>query len=338
MLKTIILNTASHRKTAFFKEDGSHHDRNLTLGGSEVGMCIRRSWFAKHGEPTDPDYIEGWGFFARGHLVEDWVVNIITEGMPSGAEYLYTGGRQTTLIDGQVSATPDGLYVTEDGEEVVVEIKSLDPRSNMDKPKEQHIFQAQLQIELFNKLTNHSPNRAVLIYVNASDFSQILQHEVERDEETLLQAHRRAKQVFTSNDPSLLHAEGAWGDECRYCGYTEGCGNAVINSYPSDKTPTLPLELEEELEEMVMERNNTDLEIKELTVEKKQIEEEIKTFLREHNTKGAKNDLWSVSYSLVNGRKSLDTKAVEDAGINLEPFYKSGRQGERLTIRVKGSE
>ncbi len=38
--------------------------------------------------------------------------------------------------------------------------------------------------------------------------------------------------------------------------------------------------------------------------------------------------------ALVAGRKSIDTDALEDAGIDIEPFYRTGRESERLTIKV----
>ena len=57
--------------------------------------------------------------------------------------------------------------------------------------------------------------------------------------------------------------------------------------------------------------------------------------MREHRTRKAEGDNWSVTWFPVKGRLSLDRKAVEAAGIDLSPFETPGDPGERLTIKVK---
>src|SRR5690606_30579618 len=114
MLIDRLLDTGAARVTEFRTADGALHDRSQTVGGSENHTCIRRLWFAKRGTAPDPGYRDNWGFFQRGHTVEDWLVGLITDALPEGYRLLYTGKDQRTLVSGRLSATPDGLLVTGD--------------------------------------------------------------------------------------------------------------------------------------------------------------------------------------------------------------------------------
>lgn len=338
MLKQILQDYIAGTQTTFYRADGSVHDRSQTIGGSEVGQCIRKMWFDKNGAEVDKGYVQNNGFFVRGHNVEDWVTSTAAASLPDGDQYLYIGDTQITLVDDRVSATPDGLYITADGEEVAVELKSVDPRTNLDKPKDQHVFQNQLQIELFHKLTDHSPTRGVVTYVNSSDYNHIIEHPVERDKTVLEAAHNRAEQVFNASHPLDLMPEGAWGDECRYCQFTSVCGNAVIKTFPTDEcnADDFAEEVIDEFTKLIRNRDRLAQEKKTLDIQQKEIEELIKRQLRSEDVKKIKSDDWTISYSMTAPRRTLDTKAATAAGIDLEPFYKTGKSSERLTIRVKG--
>ncbi len=47
------------------------HDRDLSVGASEVGQCLRKTWFAKTGIDPDPDYVDRYGAKLRGDLIEN---------------------------------------------------------------------------------------------------------------------------------------------------------------------------------------------------------------------------------------------------------------------------
>jgi len=329
-LKTI----AAKRQTVFKNAAGEVHDRSQFLGGSEVYGCPRKNWFVKNGAETDPGYVEKWGFFQRGHLIEDWVVDLIRETYPT-AEYLYTGSDQKTLIHRNIAVTPDGLIVRRKRGDLVVEIKSLDPRSDLDKPKPAHVFQAQLQIEMFHACTVHDPDQVVLVYVNASDFSDLRLHWVERNPDALSIALKRADDVFSASSPTDLMARGVITGDCKYCGYTQACGAAVVRDFPQDKADHCPPEVEADIEELVARRQALSDDLSAIKEEKGEVEESIKHLLRQHNLKAVAADRFSIGYTLVSGRKTLDTHAVEAAGIDLSPFYKEGHASERLTIKLK---
>ena len=88
------------------------HDRDLSVGASEVGQCLRKTWFAKTGVDPDPDYLDRYGAKLRGDLIEThhWEPGIRAQ-LPDGVALLFAGADQKTLVDGYLSATSDGLLV-----------------------------------------------------------------------------------------------------------------------------------------------------------------------------------------------------------------------------------
>ena len=338
MLKRILQHVIANNETNFIRADGSVHDRSQTLGGSEVGQCIRKSFFDKNGYTLDEGYTQNRGYFARGHNVEDWATSTTAANLSDGELYQYIGDDQITLVDGRVSVTPDGLFTSTDGTETAVELKSTDPRTNLDKPKAQHVLQNQLQIELFHKLTDHRPTSGVIVYVDASDYNHIVEHPVERDPSVLDAAHTRANLVFDTKDPMDLMPEGAWDDECRYCGYTQACGNAVVHAFPTDtkQANLFDDQLIESFNQLIARREKLKTEQHNLNTEQKSIEEKIKQQLRKENATKIKSVDWSISFNLIKGRRTLDAKAAEAAGIDLSPYYTTGKSTERLTIKTQG--
>ncbi|CAK0767864.1 hypothetical protein WCLP8_4170006 [uncultured Gammaproteobacteria bacterium] len=69
---------------------------------------------------------------------------------------------------------------------------------------------------------------------------------------------------------------------------------------------------------------------------REQVREQIRKFLRELGTRTRKveGEGFSVSWSPVKGRKSLDRKAAEKAGLDLSPYEREGDPSERLTISM----
>src|SRR4029077_15119299 len=131
------------------------HDRSNTVGASEIGQCIRKTWFSKHDIQRDEGYIDRYGVRLRGTLIENhyWVPAMQAAGA------LYTGQFQKTVMDGYLSATPDGIMpdlkreclthlgVPDIGPSrcIALETKSIDPRVNLTEAKSEHVFQTHVQ-------------------------------------------------------------------------------------------------------------------------------------------------------------------------------------------------
>ncbi len=319
--------TARRRSTKFKTHTGEEFDRSEFLTASESWNCARQIWFSKHLD-YDPKS-SGWGFFERGHNVEAWVVDLVKE---AGYELMYSGKDQVTLVLGNLSATPDGLL--NDGvEQIIIEIKSIDPRSKQELPKHEHVMQVQLQMVLFNHLDEFdaSPERAWIMYVDASDYSKIQVFEVKYDASMFDKLSNRADMILGANTAMSVPAEGKVDGSCKFCAFTDECGEAIIESLPTgDK------ELDGEdlaaMNSMLIYRQGAYIAEKKAATHRKEAEEKIKAFMTDMGRAKIVCDGYSVSYTEVAGRKTLDKKRLEEEFGDLDEYYNTGKPTTRLSI------
>jgi hypothetical protein len=311
------------------------HDRYKTVGASEIGQCARKTWFSKNDAPRDADYQDSWGARVRGTVIEDhfWVP-ALRATLPEGVRLLYAGEEQTTLVSRYLSATTDGLLVWPDGSSINLDCKSIDPRFDLQKEKSEHTFQVQTQMGLLREQTEYSPQISIVSYINASFFDDIKEYTVRWNPSIYETAHARAKEIMTARSALEMLPEGklAGGGECKYCPWESHCGEVTVASIPTQDNALADDEVEilRLLRDELL-RMNKDLETSKTLIAGQQ--EDIKQFLRRHGVRRYKGSDWSVSYSAVNSRASLDIAAVEAAGLDLSPYYKTGNQTERLVVR-----
>jgi len=333
-LKAHLLDKMNESEKVFVRKDGGIHDRSTTAGASELSGCIRAVLFSKNGTKKDSGYRDSRGYALRGDTLENHFVVPLLRSVADalGAELRFAGDEQRTLVSGRLSATPDAILILPDGRVINIEIKTFDPRANIPlSGKSNHRIQNQIQMGLLRE-EGFDVDQTWLIYLNCSNFEDIRIVEVDFDPEAFVYMKVRAEQAFTAA-PHEVPAEGAMTDECKYCAYTEACGQAVRNSMPSQKNPDLPVSQVATLEELVSKLREHDViqtESKRLVTE---VKEALKIFLRENDVKNYRGDDYEVSYSTVAGRESLDRKALEAAGIELSPYLKRSDDSDRLTVK-----
>lgn len=235
-------------------------DRTSTIGGSEIGGCARQVGYKKSSTKVDEGYVDGQGFAARGNVMEDAaLVPVVTMAIEDlGGTLLWAGqADQMRLVNDKkkVSATPDGLAINMpkdclkkygvaditngDGRnsgEVYVELKSIDPRVTATKlPKDQHVDQVNLGMGLVRDTTFedgvlYEPNYAVIVYMNASDYSDITVCVVAFDPEGYKGQLLRAKNIMdaVAKGPVAIEAlrpEGKISGDgsCKYCAFSKRC-------------------------------------------------------------------------------------------------------------------
>jgi hypothetical protein len=325
------------------------HDRLNTVGASEVGQCIRKTWFSKNEAPADPDYEDRFGAKLRGTIIEDhyWVPGL-RASLPEGVELLYAGSDQRTLVDGYLSATPDGLLVgcgpdalahfdiDDLGSDcLAVESKSIDPRVDIRIEKPEHSFQTQAQMGLLRFATEHKPNYALISYVDASFLDDVREFAIPFDQRIYDVAKERARRVFTTDDALTLPPEGklAGGNECGYCPWKSHCAAVTVAGIPKDDKATLGENAAAELKrlrdaerDLAAQKDTT--EIKHATAR-----EAVKEFLRINGIRRYTGEGWAVSWSSVKSREIVDTKAAEAAGVDLTAFKKVGDPADRLLVK-----
>ena len=222
------------------------HDRTLTVGASEVGQCLRKTWFAKNGIDPDASYIDRYGARLRGDLIENhhWEPGIRSQ-LPAGIDFLFAGPEQKTLVDGYLSATSDGLLVgvstdalSHHGiddigvDSLVVECKSIDPRVGLKDAKTEHQFQVHCQMGLIRHCTEYQPTHALISYTDASFLDDVTEFAIAFDTEIYQAAKSRATEVMTATAAEDLRPEGklSGGNECRYCPHQSRCAGMIVSA------------------------------------------------------------------------------------------------------------
>jgi CRISPR/Cas system-associated exonuclease Cas4 (RecB family) len=330
------------------------HDRSTTVGASEVFTCLRKAWFEKRakefGIEPDSEYKDSWGATRRGDLMENYhVVPAVSNHLPDGAVLLMAGDTQETLVYGHASATPDGLIVGLENDaladhgipdletgEVMFEIKSIDPRANLEEEKGNHHGQTQMQMGLIHKLTNHRPKWAVILYVNASFYDDIKVFAVPFDENVFNNGLKRAATVFEVDDAKEIRPEGKFSGDCEYCRWRGACGTAVKESIPEQmKKAAEDPESVEALLDPITEYFTAKVEYDAANARFEEAKQGIKDTIMEIGKRKVKGDGWQVSWTFVEGRESFDIAAMKEDGIDVDAYKKQGNGYDKLTVTAQ---
>lgn len=331
------------------------HDRSETVGASEVFACMRQTWFKKFGEKngfeTDPDHDKSWGAMERGNIMEEhWVVPVMEHNAKKGAYgFEFGSDGQVTFVYGQNSATPDGLftglakealkkYGIDDIESdcILLEIKSIDPRATLDEEKAIHFGQAQTQLGIIRKMTEHKPMYCVVIYINASFYDDIKVFPIRYEEDMFKRARARAKMIMNATNPDRLMPEGKLSDACKLCEWTHACAKVQKEVVPtSDESKKLDQVIVNKARELAIEADKYAEAEKEAKATKEMVRNDIKALLGEANTKKAMGEDFSISWIWQDGNSSLDKEAMKADGIDLSKYEKKGAGFEKMLIKVK---
>ena len=199
---------------------GPAANRAYTVGASDIGQCARKAFFVKHDGARDPGYVDTWGAVLRGQIIEQvyWVPALRAR---FGANLKFVGDRQRQFKRGFISATPDALLINAprnilaplgvpdiDGDCVLFECKSVDPRVKLDSPKPEHRYQAIVQLGVVRETTEFQPSFCVLVYIDASFWDVVTEFVVAFDSDVYANAKTRAVKVLTANAASGLPPEG----------------------------------------------------------------------------------------------------------------------------------
>jgi CRISPR/Cas system-associated exonuclease Cas4 (RecB family) len=303
--------------------EGFNLDRTKFMTASEAGTCIRKQWYAKHGTPEQE---QDWGFARRGKHGEVYMIESLRM---TNAPLMFSGFDQVSISEGNISATPDGFLAYED-EWIGIEIKTIDPRTNRNNlPKENHVTQLKIAMAIGDRYyDNPGIKKGLLIYMDASNFDDIIQFEIDADPSILEKLTPRANKILKSKSADALDREGKKNGDCKYCPFTDICGVAA----PEDtgrKKANRSSNLDGSAIRYMELKDNEEA----IKTEKASLKEIISKELEKRKTGTITVGDISVVLEAVKGRTSLDKKAVKKAGIDLSPFEKTGASSTRLTLK-----
>jgi hypothetical protein len=207
--------------------DGQNLDRSKFMTASEVGKCLRSVYYDK--TVGAPSFATGWGMMQRGHAVEAWVAARLKE-LKLTTTFARVGDDQLSYHLRGLSGTPDGIIFNEADEAFVLDIKSIDPRTNKKYlPKAPHYSQVQQNIHLVREIEDgvHVVG-GILFYINASDFEDSVQFSFPPDDAEIKKCINRGAQLHAATKAEDLPAEGMLvKDGCKWCRHTNLCSGMV---------------------------------------------------------------------------------------------------------------
>lgn len=290
---------------------------------SELSMCIRRQWYTRKGAEQEE---QDWGYARRGQALEAFIIDA---WKAANLPVTFAGKDQLSLrfADDRLSATPDCI-LQYDTDWVVPEIKTYDPRSDTSKfPKAAHVRQNQLQMEAVDANLDYPGHLlGCVVYVNASNIYDVMVFPVDWDPGIVDWALEREKKARTARSVGNLDREGVRAGECSECPFKAICEPPIVKKAGADVVKANRGSKLHEAVELMM-------HIKTLKKQEADAKETIMGELEKRGSNKVSIAGHLVRLEEVAGRKSLDKKAVEQAGIDLEPFYKTGRASTRLTIK-----
>jgi hypothetical protein len=304
------------------------HDRSKYMNASEADSCIRRQWYAKNGyEGEDQD----WGYARRGSHGEKYIVESLRA---ANVPLLLAGEDQDSLTDDEhrLAATPDGVLAWDDKDMEVSEFKTIDPRTNrLNLPRSAHVTQLQIAMWLLNQnvLKETPAVGGWLVYMDASNYNDIVQHWVPFDAKIADRLAPRAKKLLRARSADALDREGKRTGECNRCPFKGPCG-VSLDPQPGRKRSNRGSRLDA-MAQRFLELKDQENALKE---EKDNLKEDIKSELHKRDVAQTVVGSVEIKLTMVKGRTTLDKKAVKAAGIDLSPFEKEGAPSERLDVKA----
>lgn len=208
--------------------DGKELDRSAFVTASEIGKCMRQIYFSKEAarKDTPPVTNETWGFFARGDNVEEFVVKAL-RASGVDVQFMFIGDEQVSLHHGAQSGTPDGVLVTASGQVIVFDIKSIDPRKNRRHlPSKDHVWQVTQNMALVEDCLQLIVSHGVLLYVDASNYQDMLEVRVDYDIDLMENLADRAESILAADSAESLPPEGIYEGTCNFCTFKDHCNAA----------------------------------------------------------------------------------------------------------------
>ena len=333
-------------------------ERTSTVGASEVGQCVRKTFYAKNSDDPvyavqrDVDHVEAWGAQLRGATFEQsvWVPALKAK---YGGRLKFAGAEQRSFESGFLSATPDAL-LTEVPSDILaplgipdiesncllLEAKTVDPRVKLEAPKPEHKFQVIVQLGLVAEVTDFKPRCALLSYADASFWNDVVEFPIKFDASIYENAQRRAAAVMTASKASELPPEGwiAGGHECERCPFAKTCG-IERHAMPGASTAVADPQFIAEIRDLACDVKRQQGIADSAETQARHSKHEIRERLRAKGLRRVSGDDFSVVWSPVKGRTSMNIaalkKAATAAGVDVTEFEQIGEPTDRLDVRVQ---
>ena len=304
------------------KENSRARSNQVQIGPSELGGCRRKVYYRLHDQhQTNENEMKLAAIM--GTAIHSAIEQAIEKADPTGKKYVV----EQEVEWGDMKAHID-LWIPETGD--VVDWKTVKKNNLSYFPSTQQRWQVQVYGYLLDKSGKGKPFNVNLVAIpRDGDERDIKVHSEPYDPAIAEEALAWLAEVKQATEAPAPERDENY---CKfYCKYYDASGDigcvglkkkeagvtdVVIADPDVDKAALLYLQLGEQIK---------DLESK---------QEALKESLA--GISGTTYSGVSVHWTQVLGRKTVDTKALEDAGIEIP--YKEGKESQRLTIKQTGGK
>ena len=250
----------------------------------------------------------------------------------------FAGPEQRTFTSGFLSATPDGLVVTDD-DCFLIECKTADPRTKLDGPKPSHAFQVQVQMGLVRELTNFAPARAIISYSDASFWNEGAEFTIAFDSAIYEIAKQRAAAIITAlafdelspkaGLPAAVNVSGARSPRPAVAS-ARAFRIRWLQRQIRNSRPRSPISRAR--------RSGSKSPPDATAAELRTAQYEIRERMRARGVRRIVSDGVAVTWSPVKGRQSFDMRRIREAaatvGIDLAEYETVGEATDRLVVTI----
>lgn len=295
----------------------------VKIGPSELGGCRRKVFYRLNDQPeTNANELKLAAIM--GTSIHAYIEQAFEAADPEGKKYVV----EQTVEYGDMKAHID-LWIPETGD--VVDWKTVKKNNLSYFPSMQQRWQVQVYGYLLEKSGKGKPVNVNLVAIpRDGDERDITVHSEPYDASIAEEALNWLAAIKDTNEAPAPERDENF---CKfYCKYYDASGDigcvglkkkdgnlaelSVIDNPDADRAAMLYLQLDEQ--------------IKELEAKKDSLKDEL------NGIAGITQSGIAINWTSVAGRKTVDTKALEDAGITIP--YKEGKESTRLTIKQTGGK
>ena len=305
------------------KENSRARSNQVQIGPSELGGCRRKVYYRLHDQHQTNDN-EMKLAAIMGTAIHSAIEQAIALADPEGKKYLV----EQEVEWGDMKAHID-LWIPETGD--VVDWKTVKKNNLSYFPSTQQRWQVQVYGYLLEKSGKGKPTQVNLVAIPRDGDERDIKVHSEPYDPTIAEEALNWLAAIKETDsvPEPERDENYCKFYCKYYDATgdigcvglkkkdgSGAEDNLIADPDADRAALLYLQLGQQ--------------IKELETQQDSLKESLQGLL------GITQSGLAINWTTVAGRKTVDTKALEDNGIEIP--YKEGKESQRLTIKQTGGK
>ena len=305
------------------KENSRPRSTQVQIGPSELGGCRRKVWYRLNDQPeTNTNELKLAAIM--GTAIHAHIEEALGHADPTGTKYVV----EQTVEFGDMKAHID-LWIPETGD--VVDWKTVKKANLSYFPSTQQRWQVQVYGYLLDKSGVGKPVNVNLVAIaRDGDERDIKVHTEPYDPSIAEEALNWLAAIKEATDAPEPERDESY---CKfYCKYYDSSGEMGCTGLKKKDgaTPNDNLIADADADKAALLYLQIDEQIKELENQQASIKEKLA------GLSGTTYSGVSVHWTQVLGRKTVDTKALEDSGIEIP--YKEGKESVRLSIKQTGGK